>query len=63
MAELKTLLAVFARSSHALQLTDPEEPWLLFPLARPARGMPARMAAAGEAGPPAAVDAPAAAVS
>jgi hypothetical protein len=44
MAEMKVLLAVMFRG-HTLQLQEPDEPWMLFPLARPKHGMPARFTA------------------
>lgn len=43
MAEMKVLLAVVFRG-HSLALSQPDEPWKFFPLARPSRGMPARFA-------------------
>lgn len=39
---LQVLLAAIFRG-HAVKLQQPDEPWLLFPLARPKHGMPARI--------------------
>jgi hypothetical protein len=50
MAEMKVLLAVMFRG-HTLQLQEPDEPWALFPLARPKHGMPARFTAVAAPAP------------
>ncbi|KAI3427118.1 hypothetical protein D9Q98_007055 [Chlorella vulgaris] len=42
MVEMKVLLAAIFRG-HVLTLQEPNEPWMLFPLARPKHGMPARI--------------------
>ena len=44
MAEMKALLAAVARSGCAFRPLEPDEPWLLFPLARPVHGMPCAFA-------------------
>ncbi|EFN56775.1 hypothetical protein CHLNCDRAFT_144259 [Chlorella variabilis] len=48
MTEMKVLLAAIFRG-HAMELRQPDEPWVSFPLARPKCSMPARFVAVKDA--------------